>query len=229
MEQHARFLHALPADPLEDVNRLVYADWLEEQGHPLSELLRLQVAMRSLSESDARVFDMADRETEILQTHKWTLCDLELSLQNEPEVARALEERVLGISRRHPVHFECPVCNGTRARRWDVKNPLILHWVLNPGLAVNELLLGQRIPKVMLFCRQCMATLVRCVACRRLLTQQQIGQKPIGHWVRLPCPECGADIPLLRNLLAGLVVGTGKLAFGTGKLACRLLRRRMRR
>lgn len=27
---------------------------------------------------------------------------------------------------------------------------MMLHWILNPGLAINELILGQRVPKVSL-------------------------------------------------------------------------------
>ena len=30
------------------------------------------------------------------------------------------------------------------------KNWMMLHWILNPGLAINELILGQRVPKVSL-------------------------------------------------------------------------------
>ncbi|RZS94996.1 hypothetical protein BC751_0509 [Cecembia calidifontis] len=33
---------------------------------------------------------------------------------------------------------------------WNWENPLMLHWILNPGLANNELIMGQRIPKVTL-------------------------------------------------------------------------------
>lgn len=35
-----------------------------------------------------------------------------------------------------------------KGRTW--KNPMMLHWIVNPGLAFNELVLGQRVPKVML-------------------------------------------------------------------------------
>ena len=34
------------------------------------------------------------------------------------------------------------------------KNLLILHWIINPGLAFNELIFGQTIPKVMLIERE---------------------------------------------------------------------------
>lgn len=31
---------------------------------------------------------------------------------------------------------------------------MILHWIINPGLVINELILGQTIPKVMLIERE---------------------------------------------------------------------------
>ena len=54
---------------------------------------------------------------------------------------------------------------------WSWKSPYILHWIINPGLAINELFLGQTIPKVMLIERQ--------------------GKKPIYERSLVPCPHCG--------------------------------------
>ncbi len=33
---------------------------------------------------------------------------------------------------------------------WKLPHPMLLHWIINPGLAFNELILGQRIPKITL-------------------------------------------------------------------------------
>ena len=38
----------------------------------------------------------------------------------------------------------------TKFKIWTWKNPIMLHWIINPGLVINELLLGQRVPKIML-------------------------------------------------------------------------------
>ena len=54
---------------------------------------------------------------------------------------------------------------------WDWKNPVISHWIINPGLVVNELLLGQTVPKVMLIERK--------------------GNKPFYQRSFIPCPHCG--------------------------------------
>jgi uncharacterized protein (TIGR02996 family) len=212
MLQHVSFLLALPADPHEDINRLVYADWLEEQGHPLAELLRLQVAIRALADDDPKVLELADREKAVLCEHFSAFQDLARKLDDWGVARERLEERVLGLSRRHPVRFDCPNCHGDSSYCWDVKNPMVLHWVLNPGLAVNELVLGQRLPKVMLFCRTCRTSAIRCPVCRRHHPDKVVS--PGGNWAGIRCPDCASPIPTLRNALAGLVVGMGKLAIG---------------
>src|SRR5262245_10793012 len=40
------FLSAIEADPSDDTNRLVYADWLEERGDPRGEYIRLRLKVR---------------------------------------------------------------------------------------------------------------------------------------------------------------------------------------
>src|SRR5690242_5308465 len=97
--QHAPFLLALAPDPLRDMNRLVYADWLEEQGHPLADLLRLQVAIRDLPENNPEIDSLAERETAILEANENTWATMERALEQQPEARMALEERVLGVSR----------------------------------------------------------------------------------------------------------------------------------
>jgi uncharacterized protein (TIGR02996 family) len=214
---HIPFLLALPSDPLKDVNRLVYADWLEEQRHPLAELLRLQVAIRSLRGGDPEIDELADREEELLQTHAIAFASLQAELavdtgqSGAAEAGAILEDRVLGLSQRHPTRFGCPVCHHGRAFKLDARNPVVLHWIVNPGLAFNELVLGQRVPATILVCRGCVAGSVRCLACRRL-QPITVWNKPMGYWHGLHCPDCGSPVPLLRNLLAGAVVGLGKAA-----------------
>jgi uncharacterized protein (TIGR02996 family) len=40
------FLRAIAADPADDRNRLIYADWLEERGDPRGEYIRLRLSLR---------------------------------------------------------------------------------------------------------------------------------------------------------------------------------------
>lgn len=41
-------------------------------------------------------------------------------------------------------------CKNSEFKVWTWKNPVMLHWIINPGLAINELILGQRVPKIIL-------------------------------------------------------------------------------
>ena len=40
--------------------------------------------------------------------------------------------------------------NKEKYKIYTWKNWMVLHWILNPGLAINELILGQRVPKISL-------------------------------------------------------------------------------
>jgi len=91
-------------------------------------------------------------------------------------------------------------------------NPLLLHWILNPGLAFNECILGQRIPKITLIDKTkdvplLERTYVPCPSCKALNDGRLWGKVPLGNWFGLVCPACGEKIPCLRNLTSLLVIG----------------------
>jgi uncharacterized protein (TIGR02996 family) len=52
MTQEEAFLEAILAEPRDDVPRLVFADWLEEQGDPRGEWLRVVTRLDLLSQQD---------------------------------------------------------------------------------------------------------------------------------------------------------------------------------
>ncbi len=54
---------------------------------------------------------------------------------------------------------------------WTWKNLVMLHWIINPALAINELLLGQRIPKIMLI--------------------EKDSSKNLQQKTKIPCPQRG--------------------------------------
>jgi hypothetical protein len=99
----------------------------------------------------------------------------------------------------------CPKCGGHNFKVWKLPAPLLLHWVLNPGLAFNELVLGQRIPKVMLLCQDCQEplgqrTYVPCPHCHTMNHGQTWSKKAaFGNWLGYVCPSCGERIPCLWN------------------------------
>lgn len=98
---------------------------------------------------------------------------------------------------------------------WDWKSPAILHWIINPGLVVNELLLGQTIPKVMLFEREgnkpfYQRSLVPCPHCGELhsgLKYSSQNKTIFKNWFGFYCDNCEGIIPVQRNL-ASLIILT---------------------
>jgi uncharacterized protein (TIGR02996 family) len=70
------FFHAIKADPDDDAPRLIFADWLQEQGDPATaargEFLRLQVLRHRLSEDDPTYSLLKRREGELFTQHRWT-------------------------------------------------------------------------------------------------------------------------------------------------------------
>ena len=106
----------------------------------------------------------------------------------------------------------CPKCGGQDFKRWDWKHPLVIHWLLNPALCVNELLFGHRIPNVMLICRKCNESLadrsyIPCPKCGVLHLGRLWGKKfAFGHWFGYICPTCGEVIPCFWNIWSLLIL-----------------------
>jgi uncharacterized protein (TIGR02996 family) len=71
MSSHAAFLQAITSAPEDDVSRLVYADWLDDNGDPRrAEFIRLQCRLASMDESDPERPDLLDREWELLAVYR---------------------------------------------------------------------------------------------------------------------------------------------------------------
>ena len=89
-------------------------------------------------------------------------------------------------------------------------HPLILFWVLYPGVILHELILGQRLPKVTLIDKESdkprmERTYVPCPHCETLndrrLWAEGIGIA-FGQWFGLVCPSCHQVIPCLWNIFS---------------------------
>ncbi len=97
---------------------------------------------------------------------------------------------------------------------WTWKNPLILHWILNPGLAINELVLGQRVPKITLIekgGRKPLAerSYVPCPHCETLhssLKWTPQNKTAFRNWFGLYCDNCCKVIPCVRNLTSLIII-----------------------
>jgi hypothetical protein len=102
--------------------------------------------------------------------------------------------------------------NTEKYRVWKLPHPLLLHWVLNPGLAFNELFLGQRTPKVILIDKTSSAPLmerqyVPCPHCKALNDARLWAKgNAFGHWFGYVCRECGGRIPCLWNLTSLIIL-----------------------
>ena len=59
------FLAAIAADPADDGPRIVYADWLQQQGDPLGEFIAIQCAL-----ARGRTAELAARERTLLEQHE---------------------------------------------------------------------------------------------------------------------------------------------------------------
>src|SRR5262245_24481146 len=93
--------------------------------------------------------------------------------------------------------FKCPKCGGGQASRWALPHPLLLHWIVNPGLVVNEILLGQCVARETYFCETCPGAkptraYLGCPRCGTWHPGSLWGNKrAFGHWLGYVCPTCG--------------------------------------
>ncbi len=101
-----------------------------------------------------------------------------------------------------------------RYKIYTWKSGVMLHWIINPGLLINELILGQRIPKINLEDRtsnkpRLERSYVPCPHCETLhdsrtwSTQNGTGFK---NWFGLYCPNCGEVIPCLMNAFTFIIL-----------------------
>jgi hypothetical protein len=94
------------------------------------------------------------------------------------------------------------------------KNWMMLHWILNPGLFINELILGQRVPKISLEDKtidkpKIEGTLVPCPHCKTQhdgRTWSAENGTAFKNWFGLYCKNCGNIIPCLTNGLSFLIL-----------------------
>ena len=101
--------------------------------------------------------------------------------------------------------------------KWKIytwKNWMMLHWVINPGLLINELILGQRVPKLSLEDKESNKSRIErsyipCPHCERnhdSRTWSTQNGTAFKNWFGLYCPNCGEIIPCLRNIFSTLIL-----------------------
>lgn len=93
------------------------------------------------------------------------------------------------------------------------KNWMIIHWMINPGLVINEVILGQRVPKVQLEDLTSKKpryerSIVPCPHCHTMhdaRTWSTINGTAFKNWFGLYCPHCGKIIPCVVNVFSFII------------------------
>lgn len=101
-----------------------------------------------------------------------------------------------------------------RYKVYTWKNWMMLHWIINPGLAINEVILGQRVPKVSLEDitidkPRIERTFIPCPHCNTLhdgRTWSTQNGTAFKNWFGLYCKDCGGVIPCLTNATSFIVL-----------------------
>jgi len=97
---------------------------------------------------------------------------------------------------------------------WNWKHWAFFHFILNPGIAFNELVLGQRSPKVMLIDKKSDKPLmernyVPCPHCNTVhdaRTWSSLNKTAFGNWYGFYCNHCGEIIPCVRNMFSYIIL-----------------------
>ncbi len=91
---------------------------------------------------------------------------------------------------------------------WTLFHPFVLFWVLFPPLILNELIFGQRHPKVALVDKMSDKPWMEriyfpCPHCETLNDARLwANRNSLGHWFGIICPICFEVIPCLRNIFS---------------------------
>lgn len=97
----------------------------------------------------------------------------------------------------------CPSCGSQKRQPAWLKAGVSAGWVLMPWLAINELYLGQRLPRRHERCMPCGAIYVACSRCDASVENLDWNAcKPFWSSAGMRCEPCGARIPCWRNVFA---------------------------
>lgn len=69
-EEQRPFIEAILEDPDDLTGYLVYADWMEEQGEPQAELIRVQCQMEMIERTSPEMGDLQNHERRLLAEHR---------------------------------------------------------------------------------------------------------------------------------------------------------------
>ncbi|GAB5527781.1 MAG: hypothetical protein Roseis2KO_56530 [Roseivirga sp.] len=122
--------------------------------------------------------------------------------------AGLIEEELLAIN------FFYPDFDEQKYEVWNWRKLMFFHWLINPGVVVSELIMGQRVPKVILIDKQSdkpfmERSYVPCPHCKTLhnnATWSHKNNNVLGNWFGLYCYSCGEVIPCLLNICSRVIL-----------------------
>ncbi len=129
MSRDDAFLEAIRENPDDDVPRLIYADWLEEQGDPRGEFVRVECALASMPVKDGRRPALRARRQQLLAAHRDAWLGPLRPLAYHWEFRRGFPEEVTADA----LHFV------EHAGRIFAAAPVRLARLLHGGMAVGAL------------------------------------------------------------------------------------------
>lgn len=94
------------------------------------------------------------------------------------------------------------------------KSLMGLHWIINPGIMINELVMGIRVPKLMLkdttpgkaFTEKYYVPCPHCHTIHNGKTWSGINKTGFKNWFGLYCPTCEQVIPCLMNATTFIIL-----------------------
>lgn len=100
-------------------------------------------------------------------------------------------------------------------KTWAWWSPAVLHWIVNPALVINELVLGQTMPVRILiqrdgdepFFRRVFIPCPHCGTLHRATKWSFHSKTMFKNWFGYYCDQCGGIIPVRRNLTSWLLLG----------------------
>ena len=139
-----------------------------------------------------------------------------LKKENVYNVSQSLSKAIL-ISTKFLEPIRMKNYDKEKYKIWNWKHPILLHWIINPGVAVSEFL-GVVTPKVMLVEKNKTKSLgertfIPCPHCETLHTSVKWSHQNNTHnknWYGYHCDSCEGTIPPLRNWFSAIVFGAIK-------------------
>ena len=102
----------------------------------------------------------------------------------------------------------------TKYKIWNWKSPVILHWIINPGVVFSDLVIGQTMPKVILIERFgdkpfYKRSFIPCPHCGELhpdVKYSAQNKTALKNWYGFYCDKCSEIIPVHRNITSLLIL-----------------------